>query len=149
VSVRPDLDVAGLQIAMDDAFVVRGLEGLGDLSSDEQGLVHRQRSELQARGEIVAVDELQHEKRLAFRLLEAVDGADVGVVERRQQLRLAAEPRQAFRVLRDRRRQHLDGNLAIQAGVAGAIHRAHAAFADCGDELVRAETISRSQDHPE
>ena len=33
-SVRRDLDVRGLQVAVNDAFVVRDFERVGDLSSD-------------------------------------------------------------------------------------------------------------------
>jgi hypothetical protein len=38
---------------------------------------------------------------MAVRVLESVDVRDIGMVERRQQLRLAAEPRQPLRVIRD------------------------------------------------
>jgi hypothetical protein len=35
-AVRRDLDVGGLQIAMDDASLVRGIERIGDLARDGQ-----------------------------------------------------------------------------------------------------------------
>ena len=38
-----DLDVGGLQVAMDDALLVRGFERLGDLPRDRQRLVERRR----------------------------------------------------------------------------------------------------------
>ena len=38
-AIVADLDVGGLQIAMDDALLVRGLERLGDLLRDRQCLV--------------------------------------------------------------------------------------------------------------
>ena len=41
-SVRRDLDVRGLQVAVDDALVVRDFEGLGDLPRDAQYLCERQ-----------------------------------------------------------------------------------------------------------
>ncbi len=37
-AVRPDLDVGRLQIPMDDAPLVRGLEGVGDLPRDGEGV---------------------------------------------------------------------------------------------------------------
>ena len=43
-AVRPDLDVRGLQIAMDDALLVRRFERLGDLLRDGQRLVERNRA---------------------------------------------------------------------------------------------------------
>ena len=50
--------------------------------------------------ERLAFDELEHQRLEAVRLLEPVDRRDVRVVERRQHLRLALEPRQALGILR-------------------------------------------------
>ena len=52
---------------------------------------------------------------------------DVGMVERRQRFGFALEARQTFGILREGLRQDLDGHLAIETGIAGAIHLAHAA----------------------
>ena len=41
-AVRRDLDVRGLQVAVDDPFFVRGLERLGDLARDRQRFGDRQ-----------------------------------------------------------------------------------------------------------
>ncbi len=45
------------------------------------------------------------------------------------------------------RRQHLDGDLAVEAAVARAIDLAHTAGADGGDDLVRAEPSASGQGH--
>ena len=45
------LDVGGLQVAMDDALLVRGFERLGDLPRDRQRFVERQRPARDALGE--------------------------------------------------------------------------------------------------
>ena len=37
-AVGRDLDVGGLEVAMDDALLVRGVERIGDLPRDRQGL---------------------------------------------------------------------------------------------------------------
>jgi hypothetical protein len=37
-----DLDIGGLQITVDDALVVRGLERVGDLARDREGFRQRQ-----------------------------------------------------------------------------------------------------------
>ena len=52
---------------------------------------------------------------------------------------LALDQRQAIRVAGYRGRQHLDRHLASQIRVGRPIHLAHAAGADGGDDLVRAE----------
>ena len=89
LAVRGHLHVRRLEVAVDDALLVGFLEGLGDLPRDGERLVDRDRSALQALGEVLALDELEDEEELPVRLLEAVDGGDAGVVERREELRLA------------------------------------------------------------
>ena len=41
-AVGADLDVGGLEIAMDDALLVRGVERVGDLARDRQRLGERE-----------------------------------------------------------------------------------------------------------
>jgi hypothetical protein len=72
---------------------VRGLERLGDLPGDGEGLVEGERPALQPLGEVLALDELHDEGADAARLLEAVDRGDVRVLQLGQDLRLALETR--------------------------------------------------------
>src|SRR5439155_7980072 len=60
---------------------------------------------------------------------ESVNGSDVGVIQRRQRLRFALEPRHAFGVLGERLRQHLQRHVTGELGVAGARYLAHPASA--------------------
>ncbi len=41
--------------------------------------------------------------------------------------------------MRELFRQHLDGDRALELGVAGFVHLAHAASPEGGDDLIRAE----------
>ena len=52
------------------------------------------------------------------------------MIERRQQPCLALETGQPVAVAGDRRRQELDGNIALKAGITRAIDTAHPAGAD-------------------
>ena len=61
-AVRRDLDVRGLQIAMDDALLVGGFEGLADLTRDRQGFVERNRPPGDPIGQRVAFDQFQDER---------------------------------------------------------------------------------------
>jgi hypothetical protein len=63
-------------------------------------------------------------------IFEAVDAADVRMIERRENLRLAPEACEPIRVIRKGRRQHLDRDVAIELGVVRAIHLAHTADAE-------------------
>jgi hypothetical protein len=131
-AVWPHLHVCGFQVAMDDTLLVRGFERLGDLARDRQRFVERYRSARDSLREIFPLDEFHHEG-VAF---DPVDGCDVGMVERRQHLRFAREPRQPIRIEREGLRQDLDRDVTIELGIPCAIDDAHATFADLGDDLV-------------
>ncbi len=53
------------------------------------------------------------EDRVFLSVATPVDVRDVRMIERRQHLRFAAEAREAIRVVRDRRQQHLDRDVAV------------------------------------
>ena len=106
LAVRRQLDVRGLEVAVDDALLVGFLERLGDLPRDRERLVDGDRPALQPRREVLALDELHHQEVgpspvLERRGLEAVEVRDVRVVERGEQLRLALEAREPLGVGRE------------------------------------------------
>ena len=71
------LDVRRLQIAMDDALLVRRFERVGDLPRDRQRLVERDRSAARSAPRASALDQLHHERAHAAGLFEAVNVRDV------------------------------------------------------------------------
>ena len=79
--VRADLDVGRLEIAMDDALLVRRVERLGDLPRDRQRLVERDRTSCDAVGERLTLDQFHHERLHTSAVFEAVDGGDVRMVQ--------------------------------------------------------------------
>jgi len=112
------------------ALFVCVLERVGHLPRQRQRLLHGDGADGDAVGQRRSGNEFHHQREGAVALLHPVDGCDVGVVERGQQLRLALEPRPARGVGRDSDGQHFDGDLAPQARIAGAVHLAHPAGAD-------------------
>ena len=128
---------------MDDALLVRRLKRIGDLARDRRA-PRRPRSALRdAVGQRRALDELHHEGADAVRLLEAVDGGDVRVIERGQDLGFALEPGEPIGVSGERRGKHLERDLALQIHVGRAIHLAHAALTDQGVHFIRADAAAR------
>jgi hypothetical protein len=114
---------------MDDAQFVGGLEGVGNLSRDVDGLVDRERGVLEALGERRSFDQLEDERLNAAGLREAVNARNVRVIEGGEHLRLTLESRQSIRLARHAFWESLDGDVAMQLGVAGPIDFAHSAFA--------------------
>ena len=90
-AVRRDLDVGRLEIAMDDALLVRGVERVRDLPRDRQRLVERQRPLRHAIGERLAFDQFQHQRVDAVAVFDAVNRGDVRMVQRGEQPGLALE----------------------------------------------------------
>ena len=114
---------------MNDAFRMRGVKGLGDLTSDRERVGDGQRTACEAIRKRRTLDELEHQRNAVVDVLQPVDGADVGMIERREQTRLAGEARAALRIGREVPGQDLDRDVPIEPGVAGAIDLAHAARA--------------------
>jgi hypothetical protein len=71
----------------------------------------------------------------------------VGVIQRREQTRLALEAREPGSILRERPRQGLDRHLAAELRIRRAIDLAHAARADLGSDLVRTKPATRCKGH--
>src|SRR5262249_20464451 len=71
----------------------------------------------------------------AARLFEAVNRADIRMIERRQHLRFTPEAREPVRIAGQSRGKDLDGNLAIQLRVASKIDLAHPAATECAEDL--------------
>ena len=104
-AVGPDFDVRRLQVAVDDALLVRGLERVGDLPRDFEGFVGADRPAGDALGEILAFHELHHERRIAGAILQSVDVRNVWVVQRSQGVRLTLEAPETIRIRRERSRE--------------------------------------------
>ena len=69
------------------------------------------------------------------------------MIERRQQLRFAFEPRHALGILHEECMQRLDRHRAAQPRVGGPINLAHAARAERRDDLVGPDVSTRRQCH--
>ena len=132
---------------MDDPALVSRLERLGHLESDRQRLVDRDRPFAQTPLQVDARGQLHREEPDVPGLVQAVDGGDARVVERRQQLRLALEARQPVGVLGEQVRQDLDGHLAVERRVDGTPHHTHPPFANLLDEAVVADRLVGGEFH--
>ena len=84
-AVGTNLDVGGLQIAMDDALVVGGFDGIGNPPRDRQRIAERQASSNgSAAVESVSLDDFKHQRVDPVHALDAVNRGDVRMVQRRQ-----------------------------------------------------------------
>ena len=120
---------------------MRRFERLGNLMRDVQGLTDGDRPPGDPLGERVAVDELEYERGRTIPDFEPVDGADVGMVQRGQQPRLALEADAPLGIGREETREDFDRDIAPELPVACPIHLAHAAHAKRGEHFVVREAL--------
>ena len=147
LAFRGHVDVRGLEVAVEDALGVRGLERVRDLEREADRLVDRDGSARDALLERLAGDELEDEEAQGVDLLEAVDRRDVRVIQGREDVRLAGEAREAVRVRGERVGKDLDRDVALKPRVAGPPDLAHPSGAQARQDLERSETGTRLEGH--
>ena len=149
-AIRRDLDVRRLQIPVHDTFLMGGLERIGNLPRDHEHLVRRQprggTSRPCGRGDSVgqrfAFDQFQYEAAHALGLFDAVDCADMRVIQCGEHPCFALETRAPFWISGERKGQDFDGDLAAERVVVRTVHLTHPAHAQQGSDGVRAEALA-------
>ena len=90
-AVLSDLDVRRLQIAMDHALFVGGLEGIGNLLRDRQRFIKRNRPSGNSISEGWPVDQFHDERAYAVRFFHTKDVGDIRMIQRSQRLGFSFE----------------------------------------------------------
>ncbi len=142
---RGNHHVGRLQVPMDHAALVGGGQRLGQIGGEAEEVFGRQALVGDRLAERLAVDQLHGQKTDPVVFFDRVDGDDVGVIERREHLRLAFESRQPSGTAGLGSRQHLDRDPAVEAGIYAGVDLPHAAGADGADDLVGAEPALAKQ----
>ena len=121
-----DQDVVGLDVAVDDAEVVRDADRRKELLQEVDRHIDAETSVLiEPRPHRAALDPLHDNEEHGPVLVEVVDADDSGMVERRDGGRLTVESLAEVGVARVLLGQHLDGNRYFQARMRGAINDTH------------------------
>src|SRR6185295_2141263 len=89
-----------------------------------------------------AFDQFHYQKRLALVFFDSMDGRNIWMVERRQQLRFSFETRQPLRLVNQRFGYELERHRAIEFEVACAVNLAHSTLADLLDDLVMGDCLA-------
>ena len=142
-AIAVDNDVVGLDVAMNDPFLVCFGERVGDATTDATDIRLGERMAANHFRERLTGDVLHRDEDSPFRFFERMNRGDVGVVELRGSARFAAHARDRFGVGGDRLRKNLDGHDAAKSNIFRFPHFPHSARADLLDQLVRAELLVR------
>ena len=137
-AVRREKDVRGLQVAVDDAPRVQGLQRRQHPQRDPERLSDRNALAGETLLECLALQQLHDEVELAALFSELVDVADVRMVDACGGPGLAQQTLAQCRVsggIPD----PLDGHVAVQAVVVGGVHHSHAALAQPPGHTVAAD----------
>ena len=136
---RCEHDVFRLDIAMNDAVLMSGHEGLGALQGDIEELLQSERV-AQTLAQSFARDVFHNQKDFLALLKDVIDGGNVRIVEAGGALGLAEEAAAANGVVAQGGSHALEGDNAAELAVAGAIHLAHSPAAQ---PLTDAEAADR------
>jgi hypothetical protein len=123
-------DVRGLQVAVDDAGMMRGGEAGCELQQDRGCLGYGHGAPLEPHPERLAFVERHRDEQLMVPVANLINGGDVRMVEGAGGLRFTKEARPRLRVLRDGRREKLERDLAVEACILREVHHTHSAEAD-------------------
>ena len=124
---------------MDDAVAVRAIERTGNLRGDLDHLRQRDGTLPQPLGEGLTRQQ-RHDQIVDVALdPDVMEGADVWMIERGEQPRLAFEALARIGIGLTERGQHLDRHRPIETGIAGFVHLTHAAGTQRRDDVVRAK----------
>ena len=136
-----------LQIAMDDALFMGRCQPLRNLYPIVDNFTDRQRAALQPVAKRLALQELRNKVRRSVVQPHLVHGQNIGVIQGGRRTRLLFETAQPVRLGRRKPRQNLDGDVAIQPRVPGAIHLAHASRPNERNDFVVIDELVRTERH--
>jgi hypothetical protein len=136
VAALGDENVRGLNVAMDDAFGVRGIQSVRDIDGEGKEIFGVERMAGDAVLERLAVEKFHGDEGLAVLLANVVNGADVRMIERGGGLGFALETGEGLRVARDVLREKFQRDETAEARVLGFVDDTHAATTEFFDDAV-------------
>ena len=135
-------DVCWLNVTMDDARGVSGIERVGDLDTQREDVFGFQRTAGDTMFQRHPVQELHGDEGLTVRITDVVDGADVGMVQGRSRSRFALKSGNGLGMASNFRRQELERREPVQSDIFGLIDDTHAAAAELVDDVVMGEGLA-------
>jgi hypothetical protein len=146
-TVAGDEHVLRLEVAVDDALVMRGGQTARELRGVLDCLPYGERPSAKPLAQRLAVEELRHEVADAAVGADVEHREDIWVIERRCRACFLLESPQAIGVDPGRRGEHFEGDVAIEPRIAGTEDLAHTAGADRAHDLIGPESRSCGDAH--
>jgi hypothetical protein len=142
-------EVLRLEVAVDDPLVMGGRETARDLGRVVEGSCRGEGTPPQPPPQGLAFEQLEDDEWCPVVLASVEDHEDVGMVQCARGLRLLREAPLTIGITQPVLVQDLDGDLAGEAGIAGAVDLAHPSRTERREDLVGPDAGSLRQRHGE
>ena len=142
VAAIGDENVGGLDVAVDDSLAVRGIERIGyfDRQGEQAFELHRLAVNQMFQG--LAAETLHHDEQMSVVLADFVDGADVGMIQRRRGARLAAKAFESLRILRGIVGKKFQSDEAAELSVFRFVDDTHPSAAKKFEDAVMGDSLA-------
>ena len=131
-----DENVGGLDVAMEDALFVGGVESVGELDADVDGARNGKGAGGDEFVEGLAFEQLHSDECSAIVFFDGVNRANAGMIERGSRAGFTEETLEGLFVAMRGLRKKLQGHTAAELGVFGFVDDAHAAAAKLAEDFV-------------
>ena len=142
VAAISDEDVGGLDVAMNDAFRVGGVERVGDLDAEIEEQFQIEGAAVDAMLQGFAIEAFHCDVGVTVGFADIVNRADVGMIERGGSAGFAAEAFERLRVFSEIVGKKFQGDVAAEVCVFGFVNDAHSAAAEPFDDAVVREGLA-------
>ena len=140
-------NVFGFEIAMNHSCRMGRRQTLRDAAARFQHLPNRHRTVPQPLAQRLSLQKFGDDVGRAVIPADMKDRDNVGMIEGRGSLRFDFEASQALRIARPEIGKDLNGHIALERGVAGAIYLAHSPCAEGGDDFIGIQLCTRWKCH--
>jgi hypothetical protein len=137
-----DEDIGRLDVAVDDAFGVRRIERIGNLDGQTEQSVGLDGPSSDAVCQRHALQQFHRNEGPPIDLVDFMDHANVGVVQRGRSLGLALKTAEGLRIVGQFLGKELQGNVTPQLKVFRLIHYAHASTTDSAEDVVMRDCLT-------
>jgi hypothetical protein len=121
--------ICRLDVPVHDALGMGRFQRIGNLDCQGHQHLHVHRLPGHLFRQRLPLQQLHHDEMPQFVPLNSVNGADIGVIQRRGRTRLALKALQQLAVPGHLRREELEGHVPVQLRILGFVHYAHSAGA--------------------
>src|SRR5712692_4247988 len=137
-----DKDVRRLDVAVNDALRMGGVQSVGDLDAPIEHEFGGQRLAGDTVVQRCAFEEFHDEEGLAVAFANVVNGADVRMIQRGSRAGFALQTLERARIAGQFRRQEFEGYVTAEPGIFGLVDNTHPTFSQLLNHTVMGNGIS-------